>query len=68
MRYAYPGCEPAIEVLRTFIIHSEAVGVIPGGLSWAGSIVSGTTPPERRGNNLKRFKDVHLEAKARIWP
>ena len=23
---------------------------------------------ERRGKNLKRFKDFHLQDKARIWP
>ena len=23
---------------------------------------------ERRGNNLIRFEDIYLEAKARIWP
>jgi len=29
---------------------------------------SALTDSERRGNNLKGFKDVDLEAKARIWP
>jgi hypothetical protein len=30
--------------------------------------VSLFTAVEQRGNNLKRFKDSHLEMKARIWP
>jgi len=25
-------------------------------------------PSERRGNNLKGFKEFHLKVKARIWP
>jgi len=27
-----------------------------------------TSPSERRGNNVKRFKDFDLKMKARIWP
>jgi len=46
------------------LVHFKGLVATPGQLVTEDS----DTATERRGNNLKDFKDFYLKAKSRIWP
>ena len=66
--FEWVGLEYFSRVLGTPICTSEGSGIGTPLVQIRGYGEAYDSASERRGNNLKEFKDFHLKAKAGIWP